>query len=108
MLFRGMDRAALDAAYNNRNAVGSEAVERHYASWTKRTEALNAARKPERDLKYGSGARERLDFYSSGKPQPPTLLLIHGGYWQRNGKARYAFVSGGPVAHAINVAVVAC
>lgn len=106
MLFRGMDRAALDAAYNNRNAVGSEKVERCYAEWVPRGDRLNAARKPERDLRYGPGARERLDFYAAGKPKAPTVMFIHGGYWQMNDKELFSFVAEGPLAHGINVAVV--
>jgi acetyl esterase/lipase len=106
MLFRGMDRAALDAAYNNRNAVGNAAVERHYASWQTRTKALNAARQPELDLRYGSGARERLDFYKAGPSNAPTLIFIHGGYWQMNDKELFSFVAEGPLASGINVALV--
>ena len=106
MLFRGMDRAALDAAYNNRNAVGNAAVERHYAAWQTRTKALNAARKPELDLRYGAGARERLDFYKAGPSNAPTLIFIHGGYWQMNDKELFSFVAEGPLANGINVAIV--
>jgi len=105
MLYRGMDRAALDAGYNNREAVGSAAVERHYAAWTQRTAALNARAKPQLDLKFGEGARERLDFYSGGKAGAPTLIFIHGGYWQMNDKELFAFVAEGPLAHGINVAI---
>jgi arylformamidase len=106
MLFRGMDRAALDAAYNNRQAVGDEAVERHYADWKARTDRLRAARKPEIDLRYGDSERERLDFYAAGAPKAPTLVFIHGGYWQMNDKEPFSFVAEGPLAHGINVAVV--
>jgi arylformamidase len=106
MLFRGMDRAALDAAYNNRNAVGNARVEKFYAEWVPRGAKLNAARQPQLDLKYGGRARERLDFYASGKPQAPTLLFIHGGYWQMNDKELFSFVAEGPLAHGINVAIV--
>src|SRR4051812_30292475 len=105
MLYRGMDRAALDAGYNNRNAVGNEAVERHYAAWTTRNEALRKSRKPQLDLRFGDGARERLDFYAGGKAGAPTLIFIHGGYWQMNDKELFSFVAEGPLAHGINVAI---
>ena len=106
MLYRGMDRAALDAAYNNRNAVGGDAVERHYADWQARTKKLNAAHKPEIDVRYGTGARERLDFYRAGPAGAPTLIFIHGGYWQMNDKEAFSFVAEGPLARGVNVAVV--
>jgi arylformamidase len=106
MLFRGMDRAALDAAYNNRNAVGNAKVERFNDDWKARSERLRATRKPELDLKYGDTPRERLDFYASGKPKAPTLMFIHGGYWQMNDKENFNFIAEGPLAHGVNVAVV--
>src|SRR5690349_2746756 len=52
-LFRGMDRAALDAAYNNRNAVAD--YPRIAAERVKRSEKVRAARKFHADLKYGRG-----------------------------------------------------
>jgi arylformamidase len=106
MLYRGMDRAALDAGYNNRDAVGSDAVERHNAGWKARSDALRAQRKPELDLRYGTTERERLDFYPSGAPKAPTLIFIHGGYWQLNDKEPFNFIAEGPLAHGINVAIV--
>jgi acetyl esterase/lipase len=106
MLYRGMDRAALDVGYNNTNAVGLEVVERYRASWRTRSDALRAARKPEMDLKYGAGARERLDFYNSGTPKAPTAMFIHGGYWQMNDKEPSHYLAAGPLAHGINVAIV--
>ncbi|MEJ0070776.1 MAG: alpha/beta hydrolase [Pseudomonadota bacterium] len=106
MLFRGMDRAALDAAYNNRNAVGSARVEEFTGDWKLRSQKLRAARKPELDLRYGETPRERLDFYASGKPKAPTLMFIHGGYWQMNDKEDYNFIAEGVLAHGINAAIV--
>jgi arylformamidase len=105
MLYRGMDRAALDAGYNNRLAVGDAAVEGHYAAWGKRNAALRAHAKPQLDLKFGDGARERLDFYAGGKSGAPTVIFIHGGYWQMNDKELFSFVAEGPLAHGINVAI---
>jgi arylformamidase len=106
MLFRGMDRAALDAAYNNGNAIGSSKLERFRDDWKTRSQKLRDTRKPELDLRYGDTPRERLDFYASGKPKAPTLLFIHGGYWQMNDKEDFNFIAEGPLAHGVNVAVV--
>lgn len=104
MLYRGMDRAALDQAYNNRAAVPAAAD--IISDWNARSEKIRAARKPEVDLRYGETARERLDFFSAGKQGAPTLLYIHGGYWQMNDKEGYGFIAEGPLSHDINVAVV--
>ena len=60
MLYRGMDRATLDAAYNNTAAVGLAKREQYVAGWAARSKALRQARGGMIDLRYGSqrGANE--------------------------------------------------
>lgn len=106
MTYRGMDRAALDAAYNIGAAVGIDYRDRIMADWTRRTAELAARVGAKRDLRYGDGARQRLDFYPCGKTGAPTLVFIHGGYWQFSEKENYGCVAAGPLAHGINVALV--
>ena len=103
-LYRGMDRAALDAAYNNRNAVADYAG--IAAARTKRSEKVRAARKFHADLRYGSGARERLDFFPAARPGAPVLAFIHGGYWQSNDKEASSFLVEGPLALGFSVALI--
>jgi arylformamidase len=74
-IYRGMDRAALDAAYDNTAAVADSQTYR--ARWWE-TSAVGAAK-------------------------APLFVFIHGGYWQRNEKERFAFVASGPRAHGIDV-----
>jgi arylformamidase len=103
-IYRGMDRAALDAAYNNRNAVADYpaiAAERQA-----RSERVRAARRLHADLRYGSGARERLDFFPAERPGAPLLAFIHGGYWQMNDKEASSFLVEGPLANGFSVALV--
>jgi len=95
MLYRGMDRAALDAAYNNSLHVGMARRDAYVNGWAERGAALRRARPGQLDLRYGPGARERLDFYPCGKAGAPTLGYIHGGYWQMNDKEPYAFLAEG-------------
>jgi len=103
-LYRGMDLAALDAAYNNSAAIGGAAARDSFlADATARTKALNAQTKPQRDLAYGGAARQRLDFYKA-KDGAPTLVFIHGGYWRSTDKENWGYVAAGPLAHGINVA----
>jgi arylformamidase len=90
MIYRGMDRAALDAAYNNTAAVGLPKRDRYVAGWTARSDAIRQ-RGGQLDLPYGDGPRQRLDFFPCGRPGSPTLAYIHGGYWQMNDKEAYAF-----------------
>ena len=101
-LYRGMDRAALDAAYNNSAAVVESAA--FIADWERRSAELRARRREHLDRPYGSGARQRLDFFAARERRAPTLLFIHGGYWQRNAKEIFAFIAQGPLAAGINVA----
>ena len=93
MLYRGMDRAALDAAYNNTAAVGQAKRDAYVADWTQRSQTIRRAPDARLDLRYGGGARQRLDIFPCGTPTAPTLLYIHGGYWQMNDKEPYAFLA---------------
>ena len=56
------------------------------------------------DLRYGPRERNRIDFFKAGE-NAPTLLFIHGGYWQTRAKETFALFSDGPMAHGINVAL---
>jgi acetyl esterase/lipase len=95
MLYRGMERAALDAAYNNTAAVGQTKRAAYVADWTRRSNAFRATPGARLDLHYGDGHRHRLDVFPCGRPGAPTLAYIHGGYWQMNDKEPYAFLDEG-------------
>jgi len=103
-IYRGMDRAALDAAYNNSAAVADSAE--LMARGRERSAAVRAGPRARLDVPYGSRPRERLDYFSSGASKPPLVVFIHGGYWQRNDKDMFAFVADGPRPHGIDVALV--
>jgi arylformamidase len=106
MLYRGMDKPALDAAYNNGAAVGIERRNRYLADWTARTASLARKVGARLDLRYGDGARHRIDFFPCGRTQRPTLFFIHGGYWQMSDKENYGSIAEGPIAQGVNVALV--
>jgi arylformamidase len=105
MLYRGMDRAALDAAYNNTAAVGNARRDEYVAGWTARSDALLKWRAGRLNQPYGDGARQRIDMFSCGTPGAPTLVYIHGGYWQMNDKEPYAFLGEGLLAAGFNLAL---
>jgi arylformamidase len=106
MLYRGMDRATLVAAYNNTAAVGQARREQYVAGWMARSDALRRARGGRIDLRYGDGARQRLDVFACGRPAAPTLVYIHGGYWQTNDKEPYAFLGEGLFSAGFNLALI--
>jgi len=103
-LYRGMDRAALDAAYNNGAAVRNSAE--IVTDWQARSERLRNAHAATMDLRYGPAERNRIDLFPAGDRVDPLLVFIHGGYWQMRAKELFAFVAAGPLAHGISVALV--
>jgi len=103
MLYRGMDRAALDAAYNNGAAVADSA--KIVADWEARSARLRAAHPDGLDLRYGPDERNRIDYFAARR-DAPVLAFIHGGYWQMRAKELFAFIAEGPLAWGINVALI--
>lgn len=102
-LYRGMDRAALDIAYNNRAAVpkfGAISEERRMFS-----DALRRKLTFRADLRYGDAPRQRLDFFPTAAGAP-VFAFIHGGYWQSNEKEASTFLVEGPLARGFSVALV--
>ncbi len=102
-LYRAMDRAALDAAYNNGVAVSNSA--QIVADWQRRSDALRAKHAHTMDMRYGEAARNCIDYFEA-KEGAPLLAFIHGGYWQSRSRELFAFLAPGPLAHGINVALV--
>ncbi len=104
MLYRGMDRAQLDAAYNNSAAVPER--DQIIAGWAARSAAARRAGPGHFDLSYGEAPRERLDLFLAADPAAPTLAFIHGGYWQTNDKENFAFLAEGLLPNGINLALI--
>ena len=102
-MYRGMDRAALDAAYNNGAAVKESA--QIVAGWEARSAKLRAAHPEGIDLRYGPDERNRIDYFAARR-DGPVLMFIHGGYWQARAKEVFSFIAEGPLAWGINVALV--
>jgi arylformamidase len=104
MLYRGMDRPQLDAAYNN----GAAVPERNaiVGDWAARSARVRAERAGHLDLQYGDRPRERVDLFLAANPNAPTLAFIHGGYWQMNDKENFAFLAEGPLQRGINFALI--
>lgn len=103
-IYRGMTRAALDAAYNNSAAVADS--ERWLERWRRRSDEVRGAPGARLDIAYGAKERMRFDYFPSGRPGAPLFVFLHGGYWQRNSKDAFAFVAEGPRQRGIDVAVV--
>ena len=100
-IYRGMDRATLDAAYNNSAAVIDSP--QWLDNWKRRSEASRNMPGAELDVPYAPRARTRFDYFPSGTEHAPLFVFIHGGYWQRNAKELFSFLSEGPRHHGIDV-----
>src|ERR1700757_4352788 len=106
MPYRGMDRAQLDAAYNNTAAVPErDAI---VADWAARSARVRREHAGRLDLAYGDTPRERLDLFLAADPDAPTLAFIHGGYWQISDlvKESFPFFAEGLLPLGINLAVI--
>lgn len=101
--WRRLDRTALDRGYNNRAAVAnSEAI---VTEWKVRSSRLRQSEHAALDLRYGPRPRNTIDFLRAHEGAP-TLVFLHGGYWQSREKETFTFIAEGPLANGISVALV--
>jgi len=101
--WRTMSQEALDRGLNNGEAVkGSADI---VAGWDARSAELRKRFANNLDLRYGPHERNRIDYFKAAA-NAPTLLFIHGGYWQHRAKETFALFAEGAMAHGINVALI--
>lgn len=88
-VWRDLDQAALDAAYDQRAyAPNLQQIIGRYASNSER--ARQRLGHPQR-FSYGASAVERLDVYATQRTRAPIQVFIHGGAWRTSTAADYAF-----------------
>lgn len=101
--WRAMSQEERDLGLNNGVAVkGSIEM---VAGWEQRSGEMRQRFPGHIDLRYGPRERNRIDFLKAAD-NAPTLLFIHGGYWQARAKEVFTVVAEGPMAHGINVALI--
>ena len=101
--WRKLSLQELDRGLNNGQAVAGSAE--IVAGWDQRSAELRKLRSAHLDLRYGPRDRNRIDFFKAAEAAP-TLLFIHGGYWQTRAKETFALFAEGPMVHGINVALI--
>ena len=101
--WRSMSQRDRDLGLNNGEAVAGSAD--LVAGWERRSAAMRARYPGHLDLRYGPRERNRIDFLKA-RDKAPTLLFIHGGYWQNRAKEVFTQFAEGPMAHGINVALI--
>jgi arylformamidase len=101
--WRKMSQQDRDLGLNNSVAVhGSLEM---VTGWEQRSGEVRKRFPDTIDLRYGPRERNRIDFLKAAD-NAPTLLFIHGGYWQMRSKEVFTVVAEGPMAHGINVALI--
>jgi arylformamidase len=100
--WRGMSQQDRDLGLNNGVAVAGSAD--IVAGWERRSADMRKRHSDHLDLRYGPHERNRIDFLKAAE-NGPTLLFIHGGYWQQRAKEAFTVFAVGPMAHGINVAL---
>src|ERR1700722_2024799 len=101
--WRKMSQQERDLGLNNGVAVaGSGDI---VAGWERRSAEMRARYPDHLDLRYGPRERNRIDFLKA-RENAPTLLFIHGGYWQMRAKEAFTLFAEGPLAYGINVALI--
>jgi acetyl esterase/lipase len=101
--WRKMSQEERDSGLNNGIAVSGSAD--IAAGWEQRSAAMRKQHSSHLDLRYGPRERNRIDFLKTAD-KAPTLLFIHGGYWQTRAKEVFTIFAEGPMAHGINVALI--
>ena len=90
----------LEKEYNNRARVPENpAIIRSWA----RDSAAYRETKPPREIAYGDGERHKFDLFEAG--DGPTVMYIHGGYWQALDKSFHSIHARGLNALGVSVAV---
>jgi arylformamidase len=101
--WRKMSQEERDLGLNNGVAVAGSAE--MVAGWERRSAEMRKRHPAHLDLRYGPRERNRIDFLKAAA-KAPTLLFIHGGYWQNRAKEVFSLFAEGPMAHGINVALI--
>ena len=101
--WRSMSQQERDLGLNNGVAVAGSAD--IVAGWERHSAEMRARYPDHLDISYGPRERNRIDFLRA-RDAGPTLLFIHGGYWQHRAKETFALFAEGPLAYGINVALI--
>ncbi len=109
-IYRGYDRAALDAQYDNRTRIDNS--EDLVAGFTRDSETVRGRLHNISNISYGETEPERLDIFPTKGDSPvPVQVFYHGGYWRQLDSEDFhcvvpAFVEAGAVCVVVNYALI--
>ena len=101
--WRQLSQEERDRGLNNGAAVANSGE--IVTGWDRLSGEMRAQHPQHLDLRYGPRERNRIDFLKSAEAGP-TLVFIHGGYWQTRAKENFTMFAAGSLAHGINVALI--
>lgn len=101
--WRKLTQEQLDLGFNNTLHVPQ--TPSIVAEWDRLSTEMRTRYPQSLDLRYGPRDRNRIDFLKA-RDGGPTLVFIHGGYWQTRAKENFTFCAAGPLTHGINVALI--
>lgn len=90
-IYKQYDQESLDRQYNNRLNVPDH--ERHLTRWELLSREAEKKYKVVKNIPYGELPDEKLDIFSSEKPNSKTLVFIHGGYWYKHVAADFYLIA---------------
>ena len=94
-----------DAQYNLR-AGRPDYEETVIPNWIKDSKKARENLNCTLDVRYADGDNQKLDVFLCGDKKAPTLIWVHGGYWQRGDKSIYSFLASPFVEIGANVIIV--
>ena len=101
----GNTSAWFDVQYNLR-AGRPDYEETVIPNWIKDSKKARENLNCTLDVRYADGDNQKLDVFLCGDKKAPTLIWIHGGYWQRGDKSIYSFLASPFVEIGANVIIV--
>jgi arylformamidase len=85
------DAAWLSAQYNNRALVPEHPE--YFRRWAETSTLVRSQAACKLDLRYAEGDGGTLDLFTTGAPNAPVLVFIHGGYWRSLDKSDFSFIA---------------
>jgi arylformamidase len=107
IIYREYSAKALWSQYNNRSRVDPKWRSALKEQRAQRSAAVRGSGiRQFHDIRFGPHERERLDLFMPEIHGAPLHVFIHGGYWQKNAKEDFSFVSEAFVPAGVAVAVI--
>lgn len=78
----------------------------YIAAYGERSRAAEARARVLKDLRWGDGPDETLDFFPAAQPDAPLMVFFHGGYWQELTKEESLFAGADFAANGVAFAAI--